>query len=237
MLGKWATVVNRALIRGLPQLFPASINRLQCFSATVKRDQFEYWKRPLLIAHIMENGDMCAPKGPRMHAMSPPLRVKSLTAKVIPCQSNEPSERQPAANHAPIACLLSTARSLLAPRALDNARHRLWSGQAARPSEAPARVDRSWVPGMVLPGLRAWASRTTAHSTGSLAGGRVWERGGGLRGAEPPSDSVPEAHEPGERTITLTATSHIKSWRYHHPESSAWTTWRGRWRGSCTTTC
>jgi hypothetical protein len=29
---------------------------------------------PPSIAHIMENGDMCAPKGPRAHTMSPPLQ-------------------------------------------------------------------------------------------------------------------------------------------------------------------
>jgi hypothetical protein len=30
-------------------------------------------KRSHSIAHIMENGDICAPKGPRVHTMSPPL--------------------------------------------------------------------------------------------------------------------------------------------------------------------
>jgi hypothetical protein len=73
ILGKRVTVVNRVPIRGLPQLFLASINRFQCFSAITKRDRFEYLKRSLSIAHIMENGDMCAPKGPRAHTMSPPL--------------------------------------------------------------------------------------------------------------------------------------------------------------------
>ena len=55
------TVVNRVLIRSLPQFFPASINRHSCLSALAKSDRLEYLKRSLLIVHIMQNGDMCVP--------------------------------------------------------------------------------------------------------------------------------------------------------------------------------
>jgi hypothetical protein len=67
--GKWATLVNW----GSPQLFVDLIKRFQRSSTTAKRDRFKYSKQSLSFAYIMANGDMCAPKGPRAHTMSPPL--------------------------------------------------------------------------------------------------------------------------------------------------------------------
>jgi hypothetical protein len=48
------------------------IKRFQCFSTTEKRDRSQSSKRSL--SHLMVNGDMSAPKGPRAHTMSPPLQ-------------------------------------------------------------------------------------------------------------------------------------------------------------------
>jgi hypothetical protein len=41
------------------QIFVALIQRFHCFSTIARRDHFEYLKRSLSIAHIMENGDTC----------------------------------------------------------------------------------------------------------------------------------------------------------------------------------
>jgi hypothetical protein len=67
------------------------------------------------------------------------------------------------APHSPIACLLSTARSLPAPRARASARHRFWSGQAGPPSEAPARAD----------GRSRWASDIQCQDLATCFTGKI----------------------------------------------------------------
>ena len=70
------------------------------------------------------------PKRPRAHAMSPPLQRCIGQTKLTPHRSSKPSGHQTAALHLPVACLQSTARSLLAPRAPTSAHRRSWSVQA-----------------------------------------------------------------------------------------------------------
>jgi len=80
LAGTRITLVNRVFVRGSSRLLIVQIIRFQCFAAITKRDCFKYSKRSLF--HVMVDGDMCAPKGPRAHTMSPPLlgceMIKSL---------------------------------------------------------------------------------------------------------------------------------------------------------------
>jgi|GEM_PF-6658800 len=42
-------------------------------NSEVQREEAEYNTRPFFL-FLIENNDFCAPKGPRTHAMSPPLQ-------------------------------------------------------------------------------------------------------------------------------------------------------------------
>jgi hypothetical protein len=72
--GTRTTLVNRVSIPGSPRLFLDLIIRVQFFSIRNKERPLQIHEAVPLLSPTLWQVATHAPKGPRMHAMSPPLR-------------------------------------------------------------------------------------------------------------------------------------------------------------------